>query len=175
MLVAAHVGEHTRARIRYKYARTIGADKKSLKIIQKKFAVSEFFRTFASANNKKHDKMEKYNYREVMAEDIRRYIFENNISGEDFETAEDAQEKLHDMLWAENSVTGNGSGSYFCNAYEAEEAIAHNWDLLKEACEEFGVYGNPIERGAEWADVTIRCYLLGRVLFDVVTEMWGVD
>lgn len=30
---------------------------------------------------------------------------------------------------------------------------------------------NVIKKGAEWADVTIRCYLLGSVISDVLNEM----
>lgn len=35
----------------------------------------------------------------------------------------------------EYDVTGNGSGSYTCDAYEAEENLCHNLDLLKDAAE----------------------------------------
>lgn len=50
--------------------------------------------------------------------------------------------------------------------------IAHNWDLLNEALDEFEQNNiNVIEKGAEWADVTIRCYLLGSVISDVLDEM----
>lgn len=31
---------------------------------------------------------------------------------------------------------------------------------------------NAIEEGAEWCDVTIRCYLLGEVLREVLDERW---
>lgn len=58
------------------------------------------------------------------------------------------------------------------NSYKAEESIAHNWDLLNEALDEFEQNNiNVIEKGAEWADVTIRCYLLGSVISDVLDEM----
>lgn len=45
---------------------------------------------------------------------------------------------LDEELWTYDSVTGNASGSYFCNAWKAEEAICHNLDLLEEVAEEFG-------------------------------------
>ena len=69
-------------------------------------------------------------------------------------------------------MTGNGSGSYTFNTYEAEENLVGNWDLLLEALENFGQADiNPIEKGAEWCDVTIRCYLLPSAIDDVLEEM----
>ena len=82
------------------------------------------------------------------------------------------KKKLNDELWIEDSVTGNASGSYYCNAYKAEESIAHNLDLLEEALDEFGQNNiNVIEKGAEWADVTIRCYLLGLAIYEVLDDL----
>ena len=82
------------------------------------------------------------------------------------------KKKLNDELWIEDSVTGNASGSYYCNAYKAEESIAHNWGLLEEALDEFGQNNiNVIEKGAEWADVTIRCYLLGLAISEVLDDL----
>lgn len=104
--------------------------------------------------------MTKYNYMEAVKEDVKNYI-DCEINFTDFDSLEELEEKLNDELWAEDSVTGNASGSYYCNSYKAEESIAHNWDLLEEALDEFGENNiNVIKKGAEWADVTIRCYLL---------------
>lgn len=84
---------------------------------------------------------------------------------------EDYGEKLNDALWVDDSVTGNGSGSYFFNSYEAEEALAGNWDLAAEALEMFGCDSiNPFEKGAEWVDVTIRCYLLSQCISDYIEQ-----
>ena len=45
-------------------------------------------------------------------------------------------------------------------------------DLLEYACNEFGQsLGDAVERGAEYCDVTIRCYLLSGVLDDVLKEL----
>lgn len=69
-------------------------------------------------------------------------------------------------------MTGNASGSYYCNSYKAEESIAHNWDLLEEALDKFGENNiNVIKKGVEWADVTIRCYLLGSAISEVLDEL----
>lgn len=85
---------------------------------------------------------------------------------------EDYVEKLNDALWIDDAVTGNASGSYFCNAYKAEEALAGNWDLAAEALSEFCYDDgfNAFAKGAEWVDVTIRCYLLGQCIADYIEQ-----
>ena len=113
-----------------------------------------------------------YDYREAMTEDIKEWIKENIDLTEWTEDRERLEQQLNDDLWTEDSITGNASGSYYCNSYKAEESIAHNWDLLNEALDEFEQNNiNVIEKGAEWADVTIRCYLLSSVISDVLDEM----
>lgn len=113
-----------------------------------------------------------YDYREAMTEDVKEWIKENIDLTEWTEDREGLEQQLNNDLWIEDSITGNASGSYYCNSYNAEESIAHNWDLLNEALDEFGQNNiNVIEKGAEWADVTIRCYLLGFVISDVLDEM----
>lgn len=113
-----------------------------------------------------------YDYREAMTEDVKEWIKQNIDLTEWTEDREGLEQQLNDDLWIEDSITGNASGSYYCNSYKAEESIAHNWNLLNEALDEFEQNNiNVIEKGAEWADVTIRCYLLGFVISDVLDEM----
>lgn len=111
-------------------------------------------------------------YREEVKSDVMDYIKEN-IDFLDFDNIEELEEKLNDDLWTEDSVTGNANGSYYCNAWEAEEAIAHNWDLLAKALKEFGTADviNILEKGAEWCDVIIRCYLLGQAISEAIEEI----
>ncbi len=117
--------------------------------------------------------MEKYNYLEAIKEDVLNYIKEE-VSFEDFEDRDELEEHLNDVLWAEDSVTGNASGSYYCNTWRAADALNHNWDILGEALEEFGCSDvNPIEKGEEWCDVTIRCYLLGTAISEVLDEIYN--
>ena len=110
-----------------------------------------------------------YDYYEAMREDVREYI-ENEIDFSEFDSMEELEEKLNEDLWTVDSVTGNGSGSYTFNTYEAEENIYHNLDLLAEALEEFGGGCDILKDGAEAADVTIRCYLLGAIIAEVLPE-----
>ena len=115
--------------------------------------------------------MEKYNYLEQVTEDAKEAILEN-IEYWDFTDREELEEVAHDELWVDDSVTGNGSGSYFFSTWKAEEALCHNLDLLNEACEEFGEdIGEAVKQGAEACDVTIRCYLLGQAIAAALDEL----
>lgn len=114
--------------------------------------------------------MTNYNYLENIKADVKEYI-DNEINLKNFSDREELEEKLNEDLWTCDSVTGNASGSYYCNSWKAEEALAHNWDLLAEAMKEFCCEVDLLEKGAEWADVTIRCYLLGQAIGEVLDEM----
>lgn len=117
---------------------------------------------------------ERYNYYEAVADDVREYIKEEINLDEWRGDRDGLEQKLNDYLFISDSVTGNASGSYYCNAWKAEEAICHNLDLLGEALAAFGDDDtNAFERGAEWADVTIRCYVLGSAIAEVLDELEG--
>ena len=112
-----------------------------------------------------------YNYLENVKEDVKNYIEEEGLKIT-YSNREEIEEKLNDDLFCEDSVTGNASGSYTFNTWEAEENLTHNMDLLQEALEAFGCDNIDIlEKGAEWADVTIRCYLLGQAISEVLDEL----
>lgn len=102
----------------------------------------------------------KYNYLEELKKDIKEYMKENATS-QDYN-------KLYDELFIEDSITGNASGSYTFNTCKAEENLAYNLDLLKEAYDDFG--STPDLDNPEACDVTIRCYLLGEALQEVLDE-----
>ena len=126
--------------------------------------------------------MEKYNYYEAMKKDIKNYIAENYTAEElnekmlDFD---DFSEELNDDLWTVDSVTGNGSGSYTFSGATAKDYIlsdSENIDLLREALQEFCVEGDTIAEkflSEEWEyfDVTVRCYILGGVINDVLEDL----
>lgn len=112
-----------------------------------------------------------YDYKEAVKNDVLDYI-KNEVDFNDFEDLEELGEFLNDELFTNDSVTGNASGSYTFSTYQAEENICHNLELLGEALETFG--SSPaylIENGAEAADVTIRCYLLGECIAEALEEI----
>ena len=114
-----------------------------------------------------------YNYYESVKEDLHEFINEGIAYG-DFSLDSDYDElyeAIYDAAFIADSVTGNGSGSYWFSTYEAEEALLHNLDLLAEACEEFGGEYDVLKNGAEACDVTIRCYVLGQVIEGVLNEI----
>ncbi len=78
-----------------------------------------------------------YNYLEAMKNDITEYI-NDNINLEDYVDRDELESSLNDELFAEDSVTGNASGSYTFSRAQAQEYVTDNIDLLKDACEEFG-------------------------------------
>lgn len=122
--------------------------------------------------------MERHDYHEEMKADILEYLKEEYTAEEIKRSLEDKDEfyeKLFEDLWVTDSVTGNASGSYTFNRWDAEENLCHNLGLLKDALDEFGsTLADALEKGAEFCDVTIRCYMLGSVLYQVLNELeWG--
>ena len=118
--------------------------------------------------------MERYDYRQAVKDDIKQYIEDHDVKVTTG-NREELEQSLYDDMFISDSVTGNASGSYYCNAWKAEEAICHNLDLLGEALEEFGGDMDVLKSGAEACDVTIRCYLLGQVLGEVLDEIEEED
>ena len=114
--------------------------------------------------------MERYDYRDHVSDDVRDYISKHYTREELKELADDFDElceKLHDKMWTADSVTGNESGSYTFNAWQAEEFLCHNLDLIQEVDSEFG--GLDIT-DPEGCDVSIRCYLLSDCINDVLNK-----
>lgn len=123
-----------------------------------------------------------YDYKEAVLSDVREYIEDNYDQNELVEWLSCGHnrtrfhEKLYDDMFCDDGVTGNASGSYTFNAYQAEENLCHNMYLLGEALSEYGCGPEYMsEKGAEACDVTIRCYLLseciGSVLDDLESEL----
>ena len=115
--------------------------------------------------------MARYNYREHITDDIIDYI-SDNINLADYDSREELAEYLQEELWAADSVTGNASGSYTFNRWDAEENLCHNLDLLEEACAEFGNCAGDLLLEPEAADVTIRCYLLAECIDNAIDYTW---
>lgn len=118
--------------------------------------------------------MEKYNYQQAIKADVRSYIKDNYEQEEIIERInndrEDLEEELHDKMWDADEVTGNASGSYTLNTWDAEESICHNLDLLAEAAEDFGNNIDVLISGAEAFYVIIRCYLLRVAISEVLND-----
>lgn len=111
-----------------------------------------------------------YNYYEAVKADVLEYI-RDEVDFKEWDSLEELEEHLNNTLWTVDRVTGNASGSYTFNTWQAEENICHNLDLLGEALEEFDGSFDILKDGAEAADVTIRCYLLGGCIAEALEEL----
>ena len=114
-----------------------------------------------------------YNYMDAMKVDIRNYLADNEWRLSDY-SMNDLEEKLNDDLWNDDSVTGNGSGSYTFSAADARDyVIADGEEYYQEAVEEFGISAETVAEHLfdyEYIDVTIRCYLLNQAISEVLDE-----
>ena len=121
--------------------------------------------------------MSEYNYRMAVLEDVQEAVEEymdwNGVTPEDIaENRDYYEEKIYEQLFTDDSVTGNGSGSYTFSTYQAEQNLSGNWGLMCEAGREFGMdhieISDGYKNGAEYWDGTIRCYLLGECVSEVL-------
>lgn len=120
--------------------------------------------------------MSDYNYRYEMRQDVRNAIDEGYSLDEWRGRRDELEKKLNDDLLIDDGVTGNASGSYYCNRYKAMQAVRDNMELLQEAMDGFGADYADIGRQFmaddwEYFDVTIRCYLLPSIVSDVLDDM----
>lgn len=115
--------------------------------------------------------MEKYDYIKAVAADIVDYAHENEMEFKDEKELDSwlKQEEFRD----DDSVTGNSSGSYYCNSWKAEEALCHNWDLIQDMVQAYDL----ITYSPETLDVACRLFVLPgaklfakRVLMNEITD-----
>ncbi len=114
---------------------------------------------------------QQYDYLENVKNDVIDFIKDNAININEID-----REELNDQLWVEDSVTGNGSGSYTFNANKAKEYVDDNKDLIREAIDE-GFMDR--QKTAEWwlddcyesIDVSLRCYVLSQAIDDAIEEL----
>ena len=116
-------------------------------------------------------------YLEQMTSDIMNYVITDEIreqvkSG----NREEVEEQLFDECWIDDSITGNGSGSYYFNREAAKEQVLANMSLLMEAVHEFCMNAEEVmqlmyDENYESLDVTIRCYLLGEAIASALDKV----
>ena len=115
-----------------------------------------------------------YNYLEELKSDVKNYINEVASDYMDCEDMDELRDSLYDNLWNEDSVTGNGSGSYTFNREEAKKYVSDNLDLMVEAYKDLDSIESLVDDlealDFETIDVTIRCYLLSQALDEVLED-----
>ena len=121
--------------------------------------------------------MEKYNYLEAVTADAKTAIFDN-MNDWSFSDREKLEEIANDELWADDSVTGNASGSYTFNREAAKEYVTRSddgMDTLRDAVCDFDceheAFSAFLGENWEYLDVTIRCYLLGQAISAAIDEL----
>ena len=115
-----------------------------------------------------------YDYKTRLVHDIKNYM-EDSINIDEYESLDELSEYLNDTLWTEDSVTGNGSGSYTFNHAEAKQYVLDNMNLAVEMAREFDCK----DRFMNWLfdddyesiDVSIRCYLLRSAIDEVMDDI----
>ena len=121
--------------------------------------------------------MKTYSYPSHVKNDIKEFIekrLDSGTFGLLIQGDEDTIQDVEDLMFDQDDVTGNASGSYTFNTFKAEQNLVGNWDLLREAKEELQPNVDLIEKGPEFCDVMIRCYLLdwcfNKALNDIVND-----
>lgn len=119
-----------------------------------------------------------YNYFEAVKEDVLQAIRDNYTSEEIAEKLHEDRdgfaEQLNDDLWIDDNVTGNGSGSYTFNSYEASENLVGNYNLVREVADEFGIEVSTVAEhigDPEYWDVSIRCFYLYSAINEALDEL----
>lgn len=119
------------------------------------------------------------NYFNQVKEDIKTWMQDNDWKIDTEADLDEIAEELDEALWCEDSVTGNGSGSYTFDREEAKENVLNDMETVAEALKEFCVPAEEIgERFLaedwEYLDVTARCYVLNQAIWEVLEEEKGV-
>ena len=117
--------------------------------------------------------MTKEDYIEELENDIKDAI---SIEFEESEIEEMSEDDFRNQielldLYNRDDVTGNASGSYTFNAWQAEENICHMWDEIQDMLDDGFITIDSFQYGAEGIDVALRCYFLNEALEIVINEM----
>lgn len=103
-------------------------------------------------------------------DDYKKVTLENAKDAiDDYGNTCDTWNEMFDELFIDDSVTGNGSGSYTMSTYQAKENTAELiWDddAIK-VFKDYGYDGIPTERGPEAVDVMARCLALDCLMYEL--------
>lgn len=116
-----------------------------------------------------------YDYREAVKNDVKEAI-EEIYNTKAYKDREEFENALNEELFTCDSVTGNASGSYSFNRWEAQTYVTENMNLLREMLLDFGYDAASVgqwflDEEYEFMDVLIRCYCLGEAITAALDEM----
>ena len=100
--------------------------------------------------------------------------YENKEIGGKLRDREEWEQELNDDLFNEDSVTGNASGSFFCNTWKARDMwLECDETEAQNMIDDFGVDMNEHWCDYEYLDVSMRCYVLGSAISEALDELEG--
>ena len=116
-----------------------------------------------------------YDYLEAMVTDVMDYVTDD-VELNDFLDREELEQHLNDVLFIEDCVTGNTSGSYTFSSNQAKEYVLDNIYLLNDAIYEGFLDSDTVgekflEEDWEYFDVNIRCFMLGKAISEALDEL----
>ena len=119
--------------------------------------------------------MEKYNYKEVVAEDLYQFILQR-YSKEEIVLKIQTNRRTFESeisyeLFLTDEVTGYPSGSYINDRQKTEKYIATNLNLLGDALNNFFYSVSDLQRGAEWLDTIIRIYVAQTLIPETLNKI----
>ncbi|MBB1122801.1 hypothetical protein [Limosilactobacillus albertensis] len=111
-----------------------------------------------------------YNYQLEMVDELESMLKDSDVSF-DGKNRGEAFEELQDLAF-DRDLTGNRTGSYWCNELKSERALLGNFDLVQDALDDFGMesISSPELVSGEHLDVLVREYLLPAVIDDVLDK-----
>lgn len=116
-----------------------------------------------------------------MVEDVREDI-ENYLNKNEEYLVEKARDMgrykfidyMYITLFDSDNVTGDASGSYYCNNERAKKSVIENLDLLEEAAAEMCIESiNILDQDWETWDVYIRRHLVNCLYYDMVQDFYN--
>lgn len=121
-------------------------------------------------NDEELNNLKFYNYKEEMTDELESMIKDSDI---DFtgKNRGEAFEELQDLAF-DRDLSGNRTGSYFCDELKAESALLGNFGLLQDAVDDFGTESidSPDLLTGEHLDILVREHMLPQVIDEVLDD-----
>ena len=130
--------------------------------------------------------MKNYNYLESVKDDVETWLVDNSSQFEEIKDNNEidgaidwdgVKDDLNEILWNEDSITGNGSGSYTFNSEKAREYVldGDGWQYLEDLVNEGWLTYESIGKNVanynfESLDVALRCYFLSQAIEEAITD-----
>ena len=119
-------------------------------------------------NDEELNTLKFYNYKEEMIDELEDMIKDSDVSF-DGKNRGELYEELQDLAF-DRDLSGNRTGSYFCDELKAERSLLGNFDLIQDAVDDFGMESidSPDLLTGEHLDILVREHLLPQVIDEVL-------